>query len=259
MTRICAVIPAAGRGSRLGLDVPKILVPVDQERTVWDVLRDNLSPIVERIHIVLAPSAMADFSGKLQSDSEREKITVSEQREPLGMGDAIFGAERFWAGYDSILIVWGDQVNLSSSTLEKAAALSNEGKTVVLPLVECKSPYVQYDESDGILKGVRQSREGDQMDLIGNSDVGLFILSVPELLDCWHRFVKESIVGAQTKELNFLPFLPFLSLNCGWKVRVSTVNDPTEAIGINTKEELAFTRERFARLKGNQSLQQEVG
>lgn len=259
MTRICAVIPAAGRGSRLGLDVPKILVPVDQDRTVWDVLRDNLSPIAERIHVVLAPSAMADFSSKLQSDSERDKITVSEQREPLGMGDAIFGAERYWAGYDSVLIVWGDQVNLSSLTLERAAKLSNNEKTVVLPLVECKSPYVQYDVEEGILKGVRQSREGDRMDPIGNSDVGLFILSVPELLDCWRLFVKDSIVGAQTKELNFLPFLPFLSLNCGWNVRVSKVNDPTEAIGINTKEELAFTRERFAQLRQNQSLQQEVG
>ncbi len=114
---------------------------------------------------------------------------------------------------------------------------------MVLPLVECQTPYVQYDLVDGVLTHVRQSREGDVMDAVGFSDVGVFALSVPGLLDCWKQFVKESVVGAQTNELNFLPFLPFLSQHCKWNLRTVIVSDPVEALGINTPEDLQITRE----------------
>lgn len=249
MSRICAVIPAAGRGSRLGLDCPKVLVPIDGQRRVWDILRDNLSAVADQIHIVLAPSVMAQFEAVLNTEAERDKISVSEQTTPLGMGDAIFGAEPYWSGFDAILIVWGDQVNLSQVTLRDVAALCKAEKTMVLPLVECRTPYVQYDMKDGVLTGVRQSREGDAMDAVGFSDVGVFALSVADLLECWHLFVKESAVGAQTNELNFLPFLPFLSQSCGWNLQTVIVSDPLEALGINTPEDLQVARDRFARLK----------
>ncbi len=249
MIKICAVIPAAGRGSRLGLDCPKILVPIEENLTVWDVLRNSMSPVCERIHVVLAPSAMAQFEAVLSSETDRAKLSVSEQTTPLGMGDAIFGAEPYWNAFDSILIVWGDQVNLSASTLKMVAAQCSADKTMVLPLVECQTPYVQYDLVDGVLTHVRQSREGDAMDPVGFSDVGVFALSVPGLLECWKQFVEESVVGAQTNELNFLPFLPFLSQHCKWNLRTVIVSDPVEALGINTPEDLQITRERFARLK----------
>jgi bifunctional UDP-N-acetylglucosamine pyrophosphorylase / glucosamine-1-phosphate N-acetyltransferase len=249
MTRICSVIPAAGRGSRLGLDCPKILVPIDDNLTVWDVLRNSLAPVSERIHVVLAPSAMAQFSGLQTTGNGQFSVTTSAQAVPLGMGDAIFGAEPFWHDFETILIVWGDQVNLSAETLKQVAARTSVDKTMVLPLVECQTPYVQYDLTDGVLTHVRQSREGDAMDPVGFSDVGVFALSVPGLLDCWHQFVKKSVVGAQTNELNFLPFLPFLSHHCRWNLHTVIVSDPVEALGINTPEDLQITRERFARLK----------
>lgn len=249
MTRICAVIPAAGRGSRLGLDCPKILVPIEENLTVWNVLHNSLSPVSERIHVILAPTVLAQFSEVLKSEANAERVTISAQEIPLGMGDAIFGAEPFWRDFETILIVWGDQVNLSADTLKQVAAKSSASKTMVLPLVECKTPYVQYDLSDGVLSQVRQSREGDLMDPVGFSDVGVFALSVAGLLDCWNQFVKESAAGAQTNELNFLPFLPFLSHRCRWNLERVLVTDPVEALGINTPEDLQRTRERFASLK----------
>lgn len=249
MTRICAVIPAAGRGSRLGLDCPKILVPIEEKLTVWDVLHNSLSSVSEQIHVVLAPSAMAQFSAVLGHDPGKDKVTISEQTTPLGMGDAIFGAQSYWSVFDAILIVWGDQVNLSQATLKRVAGLCAAEKTIVLPLVECRTPYVQYDLEEGILTHVRQSREGDVMDAVGNSDVGVFALSVEGLIDCWRLFLEQNEAGAQTNEVNFLPFLPFLSNKCGWNLRTVTVEDPIEALGINTPDDLQKTRERFQRLK----------
>ncbi len=55
--KTCAVIPAAGRGSRLGLDLPKLLVRLTDNETVWSVLKRKLRPYVDHIHVVLSPAA----------------------------------------------------------------------------------------------------------------------------------------------------------------------------------------------------------
>ena len=55
---ICAVIPAAGKGTRLGLAVPKILASLTPTVTVWDVLRTLLTPYVEHMHVILSPSGV---------------------------------------------------------------------------------------------------------------------------------------------------------------------------------------------------------
>src|SRR5690348_15615399 len=39
--RRCAVIPAAGRGSRLGLDRPKLFAGLGDGLTIWDVLKQK--------------------------------------------------------------------------------------------------------------------------------------------------------------------------------------------------------------------------
>ncbi|NPV83609.1 MAG: phosphocholine cytidylyltransferase family protein [Candidatus Aminicenantes bacterium] len=50
-----AVILAAGRGTRLGLDLPKAMVPVDDRRTIIDYQVENLRPFipVENILVVV--------------------------------------------------------------------------------------------------------------------------------------------------------------------------------------------------------------
>ena len=52
--------------------------------------------------------------------------------------------------------------------------------------------------------------------------------------------------GAQTGEANFLPFLPHLARN-GWTLRRTHVDDPNEARGINTPEDLDFFRALYSR------------
>jgi bifunctional UDP-N-acetylglucosamine pyrophosphorylase/glucosamine-1-phosphate N-acetyltransferase len=234
--RICAVIPAAGRGTRLGLDVPKILVPVNDQMTVWHVLRDLLLPHVEHVHVVLSPPAMELFQSVHRAEREQARISASVQEVPRGMGDAIFGSHDFWKDFDSILIVWGDQVNLSHGTVQQVVNACQEKSTVVLPLTRQETPYVQYDFEDERLMGVRQSREHDRMDQSGDSDVGAFALSVA------------GSVGSGTGEINFTPFMPYLSRQAGWRVVPIVVPDVHEARGINTPDDLEFARQRLAGL-----------
>src|ERR1700678_2573343 len=97
--KICAVIPAAGRGTRLGADRPKILMQLREEETIWSILYEKLAPLVEHIHLVLSPRGASLFP-PLPAN-----VSFSIQSEPLGMGDAIFGARQFWSQFDAILVV----------------------------------------------------------------------------------------------------------------------------------------------------------
>jgi 2-C-methyl-D-erythritol 4-phosphate cytidylyltransferase len=56
---ICAVIPAAGQGTRLGLQIPKILLPIRDELNVWSILRDKLITNVNHIAAPLVHDVLA--------------------------------------------------------------------------------------------------------------------------------------------------------------------------------------------------------
>ena len=71
----------------------------------------------------------------------------------------------------------------------------------------------------------------------GESDMGLFDLSLMAYLDGLRDYGRGEQTGAGTGERNFLPFIPWLAQ----RERVETFPgaDPVETIGVNTPEELA--------------------
>ena len=244
---IYAVIPAAGRGTRLGLEVPKLLAPIDKETTVWSILRKKLLPNVDHIHLVVAPEWAKVFEKLLASDPEAYRLSCSVQQEPRGMGDAIFGAYPHWAIAQTLLVVWGDQIHISPSTLSRALLQHRNfmGSHCTSPTVVLERPYVQYCfDGDDQLTEIRETREGKICDPIGYSDVGTFVLDVAGLRDAWERYGQERKAGAMTGEINFLPFLPYLAHN-GWHISRVAVDDPIEARGINSPDDLKFFQQIY--------------
>jgi bifunctional UDP-N-acetylglucosamine pyrophosphorylase / glucosamine-1-phosphate N-acetyltransferase len=232
--KVCAVIPAAGRGSRLGTDTPKILAPLTEHETIWSILHAKLAPLVDHIHLVLSPEGARAFPPL------PPRVSTSIQPQPIGMGDAIFGARAVWTQCDALLIVWGDQVFVSGDTLRRTlAALPSPERQAILPVTRMAKPYVEYLFEGPRLAKVLQSREGDKTSPNGFSDVGTFLLATRGLAEAWDSYLAQAACGGATGEINFLPFLPFLS-DQGWTVTPLEVADATEARGINTREDLAF-------------------
>ena len=248
--RICAVVPAAGRGSRLGVNTPKILTPLGEGRSVLSVLCRKLLTVADHINLIVSPEGYTPITAAIAREGLANRTTLSIQPEPVGMGDAIFCGYPVWSQAGSILIVWGDQVFVSTGTLRTGCLLhAGEDRTLLIPVAAMAQPYVEYIfASDDRLIAVKQSREGEVCAPGGFGDVGTFVLSVEGLREQWLGYTASAAVGVATGEVNFLPFLPYLSAK-HWKVRRFAVADEREALGINTPQDLAF----FQSILGNQT------
>lgn len=250
---ICAVIPAAGEGRRLGQNLPKILVPITPGKNIWHILSDKLFPLVNHIHVVLSPKSLSLFNKQIHDQKKSKNVTTSVQEIPRGMGDAIFGAHEYWKGFQHILVIWGDQVYVSFPTLQSVVQLQTASSqpSLTLPVNKVDDPYVQYvfNNSFSSLLNIRQSREGDSCDKNGFADVGVFGLSTSSLMKAWKEYLQKGSLGEKTGEINFLPFLVHISKELKWKLNVVRVQDPVESRGINTPEDLEFFRKKFKPVK----------
>ena len=246
---IFAVVPAAGRGSRLEINIPKVFVPISPSMTIWDAIRGQVSPVVDEIVLILSPEGSRHVAENPASFSAEcfARTRLAVQDEPRGMGDAIFGVAESWRDAKTLLIVWGDQFNLLAGTLRASLDLHAKqgGPAVTIPVVRMERPYVEYIfDSAGRLTAIRQSREGAKCEANGFADMGIFFLTAgPALIKEWNRYQSSASAGAVTGEINFLPFLVHLSAAAGWSTARHECHDPAEALGINTPEDLARARE----------------
>lgn len=239
-----AVVPAAGRGTRLGLEVPKVFLELAPGLTVWDVLLEEISEVVHSVHVILSPEGLAHYEALGRPSRAGVNVSTSVQRAPRGMGDAVFGAIEHWREATNVLVVWGDQVGVSRGTLARTVETQCRAArpTLTLPLIALPRPYVHYafDVARHLVR-VDQAREGDRCPENGLSDVGLFAFSVAGAASAFSRYAATNASrGARTGELNLLPFFAHLSVCEGFAVRVVKVADPGEARGINTPADLAL-------------------
>ena len=237
---LISVIPAAGLGTRLGSDVPKLFVQITPTTRVIDLLESSITQFVDECCFVIRPDMIDSF----KEYSTESKSTFVIQQEPLGMGDAIFTASNKFQEFEDILIIWGDQISLSKETLEKVImSHMKSGDYCTIPLVQMQNPYVHYEISRlSKLTNLFQSREGDILPSIGFSDIGVFLIKTENLIKEWHTYLENKItMGNATNEINFLPFLLFLSQS-GKSLNFPMVDDPFESIGMNTPSELEKLR-----------------
>src|SRR5260221_14380912 len=137
------IVPAAGAGSRLGRDRPKILVSV-AGRPMLDHLLELYRSYAGTVVVVAHPSFAAQLRGPFE---------VVEQPERTGMLDAVLLGRPFVDRFrpEEVWITWGDQVGVLPATIERLAVTmaSAEGPAAALPTVTRTDPYIHF-ERDGV-------------------------------------------------------------------------------------------------------------
>jgi bifunctional UDP-N-acetylglucosamine pyrophosphorylase/glucosamine-1-phosphate N-acetyltransferase len=233
------VIPAAGRGSRLGFDGPKALCPVNG-RTMLEHLLARYAPLIHEVVVVAAPEALDAIGAVVRAGSVPGTCVV--QARPEGMLPAILCAtpvvER--RRPEEVWITWCDQIAISATTVARLGdeMTSNSSATFVFPTVMQSPPYIHFArDEDGRLCAVLQRREGDPLPATGESDAGLFAMRGRTFLEDLGRYGSLAAASPGTGERNFLPFIPWLAQTA--EVRTFPLTDPLEAVGVNTPADLA--------------------
>ena len=237
------VVPAAGIGSRLGATLPKLLVPVAGVPMIDRILA-LYQGVIERAVVVVNPASASEVARHLSTRNNSVTIDLVEQPEPTGMLDAILLAAPIAAGANGVWVTWCDQVAVHPRTIEQLADLTSGGIIVpfAMPTVRRANPYIHFARDDsGRITRVLHRREGDAMPREGESDMGLFAMSGRVFREDLPRFAREVEIGQATGERNFLPFIPSLA-------RTETIvtfpcEDPMEAVGVNTPEELRLVEQ----------------
>jgi len=235
-----AIIPAAGVGSRLGYNHPKILYPL-LGRPILDWLLDSLASVVSQYVFILSPSGYEEVKPFLEIRlAGRYKVVIQEL--PTGMGDAVLLAECA-VSTPYTLVIWGDQVTVASKTLRACATLhqSRSNATLTLPSLLRDNPYIDLiRDSQNLLVGVNQAREGEIKNKQGENDCGVFLFTSKQLFEILSIARHERYgIGDHTFEFNLLPTLPRFESGVGsvCTVRIHNIN---ETLGVNTIEEAHF-------------------
>ena len=233
------IVPAAGRGSRLGVAGPKALVPV-AGRPMLEHLLQRHRPFVDRFIVVVAPSAMDRFAAF--AAGQDTPIDFVAQPHPTGMLDAIMLARQLVERHRPrrVAVTWCDQIAVASATIERLRrrSMSSAAPALVFATLKVEAPYIHFERDQrGQIVGVRQRREGDSMPDFGETDMGLFDLSLKAYLDELPVFAKDARESSATGERNFLPFIPWLAT----RAVVDSIQGVAtiETVGINTPDELA--------------------
>lgn len=239
-----AIIPAAGRGSRLGYERPKLLYPV-AGRPILDWMLDFLSPNCSSIVIVSSGEGKNEIAKALNLRIPgRFQIVVQEV--PTGMGDAVALALPS-VSTPYVAIVWGDQVALRRESVEACLRLhqSRLQPDVTCPTVMRERPYIHFErDAQNRIIALRQAREGDAMPDRGESDTGFFCFRTEVLRRLLEELRACSNLGNSTREFNFLPVI-LLAARQG-SVLTPQFMRVEETVGVNSKED-AVAVERFLR------------
>jgi bifunctional UDP-N-acetylglucosamine pyrophosphorylase/glucosamine-1-phosphate N-acetyltransferase len=242
------IIPAAGRGSRLESDIPKVLYPV-AGRPMLDRLLDLYADVAGRFVLVLSPEFEARVREHCAANTLLSaRIDYAIQERPDGMLPAILAAAPAIAAQPpgSVWITWCDQVAIRPGTIRRLIELTGTGADLVLPTVRKPDPYIHFDRgADGRITAVRHRREGDVMPETGESDSGLFALSARAWSEHLPCFAVEPAHGAATGERNFLPFIPWMARR--GTVLTLDVEDEVESLGVNTPADARSVEAYFAR------------
>jgi bifunctional N-acetylglucosamine-1-phosphate-uridyltransferase/glucosamine-1-phosphate-acetyltransferase GlmU-like protein len=209
-----------------------------------DHLVDLYATVVEAFVLVVQPGV--DSLVREHRASWPKPLSYGYQASPTGMLDAILAATEEVArlSADHVWITWCDQVGVLPSTIRKLhREWANRSCDILFPTVEQPRPYVHYArDEDGRIVRVLQRREGDPMPDVGESDIGLFVMSASVFSEDLPSFAKHARPGRQTSERNFLPFIAWMAERGA--VATVAATDVREAIGVNTRADRELA-ERF--------------
>ena len=239
---IAVVVLAAGKGTRMKSGIAKVLHPIAGRPMLSFPLAAAASLNPERLVVVVGRDA-----DRTREAFAEQAIFVS-QEEQRGTGHAVAQTEGVLKGFNGdVLILYGDTPLLRSETLAKMVATKAEADLIFLTAEVDVPGIVIRDEAGSIARIVEATDATPEELAIRERNTGVYLLSA-ELL--WKMLAQ---VGDRNEQGEiYLTDLVGLSVRDGLRVEALRMVDPEEAIGVNTRVELASAAAVIRRRKLDQ-------
>lgn len=158
--KICAVVLAAGQGTRMKSDLPKVLHKIAGRPMVCHLLATVDALNAEKAVVVVGPG-MDLVAGAVAPHG------VAVQHKQQGTGDAVKAAREELQGFKgSVLVLYGDTPLVKKETLEEMARLRENGAAVVVLGFEPADPgrYGRLIVKDGVLEKIVEFKDASEQE-----------------------------------------------------------------------------------------------
>jgi bifunctional UDP-N-acetylglucosamine pyrophosphorylase/glucosamine-1-phosphate N-acetyltransferase len=235
-----AVILAAGKGTRMQSDLPKVCHPVGGRAMVCAVVDACLEAGCSRIVVVVGYKQEL-VREALESYGDRVEFAVQEEQ--LGTGHAVVSAAGAFEHSDTknidLFVLCGDGPLIRTQTLETMLSThrsNGSSATLATSIIEDPDGYgrIVRDESAGFARIIEQKNANEDELAINEVNPSYYCLNAEKMFSALDGVTRNELTGEY-----YITDVFELLLNSGERVEVVDAVPPEDILSINTLEHLA--------------------
>lgn len=233
MEKLKAVILAAGKGTRMKSDLPKVVHTIEGKCLVDYAIDAAIGAGAEEICLVLG----------YKHEVVREMIAHKDtkfvlQEEQLGTGHAVKCAKDFLGEEGQTLILFGDTPLITAETLNHLKDYhkkNGNAVTVLSAMIEDATGYGRIiRDADGKFLRSVEHKDANEAELKSHEiNSGMYIFDTKELKEALDKIQPNNAQGEY-----YLPDTLTIIKEKGLKVDAFALDDPEDITGVNDQEQL---------------------
>lgn len=230
MNKLSVVILAAGKGTRMYSDLPKVLHKVAGKPMVKHVIDTAKQLSADQIHLIYGHGA-----DLLKARLVDEPVNWVFQAEQLGTGHAMQQAAPFFKDDENILMLYGDAPLITKETLEKLIAAKPENGIALLTVnLENPTGYGRIIRENGSVVAIVEQKDANPEQLkITEVNTGVMVSDGASFKKWLARLDNNNAQGEY-----YMTDVIALANQDGFQVAAVTAEDIMEVEGANNRLQL---------------------
>jgi bifunctional UDP-N-acetylglucosamine pyrophosphorylase/glucosamine-1-phosphate N-acetyltransferase len=249
--KLRVVILAAGKGTRMRSDLPKVLHKVANKPMVEHVIDTARSLKPEAINLIYGHGGE-----QLQNTIQGEDLTWVEQREQLGTGHAVQQVIPYLKDDEKVVTLYGDVPLLTESTLIKllTATQTTELGLLTMTLDDPNGYGRIVRDTDKQVTGIVEQKDANAEQLaIQEVNTGIMIAGGAKLKS-W----LENLSNDNAQKEYYLTDIVAMAAEQGVTIATAQPDATYEVEGANNRQQLAQLERAFQRRKADELMTQGV-
>lgn len=233
------VILAAGKGTRMGGSLPKVLVMLKNKPLIIYLLEQ-----VDKINQLAKPVVVVGYKAEMVKTVLGDDYIYAQQKEQLGTAHALLAAKKYIKG-QNILVLYGDMPFIKAASLKSLMALHHKKHSNITMFTALAADFrgankslesfgrIIRDAKKNIVKIVEYKDASSGQKKIRELNPGIYMFNTPWL---WQHAGK--IKNRNEQAEYYLTDIVEVAIAHGEHIQSIKI-DPKEVMGINSREDLA--------------------